>query len=71
MAQAKRKDKARTVLKKGEGQRNNGTYYYRWQDKKETGTICTPRHYRSFANRKSRSKKISMTGSKLRHGILR
>ena len=34
MAQAKRKDKARTVLKKGEGQRNNGTYYYRWQDKK-------------------------------------
>ena len=34
MAQAKRKDKARTVLKKGEGQRSNGTYYYRWQDRK-------------------------------------
>ena len=34
MAQAKRKDKARTVLKTGEGQRSNGTYYYRWQDKK-------------------------------------
>ena len=30
MAQARRKDKARTVLRKGEGQRNNGTYYYRW-----------------------------------------
>ena len=34
MAQARRKDKARTVLKKGEGQRSNGTYYYRWQDRK-------------------------------------
>ena len=34
MAQARRKDKARTVLRKGEGQRSNGTYYYRWQDKK-------------------------------------
>ncbi len=34
MAQAKRKDKARTVLKTGEGQRSNGTYYYRWQDRK-------------------------------------
>ena len=34
MAQARRKDKARTVLRTGEGQRNNGTYYYSWQDKK-------------------------------------
>lgn len=34
MAQSKRKDKARTVLKTGEGHRSNGTYYYRWQDKK-------------------------------------
>lgn len=33
MAQAKRKDTARVVLKTGEGQRNNGTYYYRWQDR--------------------------------------
>ena len=33
MAQARRKDKARTILRKGEGQRNNGTYYYRWQDR--------------------------------------
>ena len=34
MAQEKRKDKSRVVLKTGEGQRNNGTYYYRWQDRK-------------------------------------
>lgn len=34
MAQAKRKDKSHAVLKKGEGQRSNGTYYYRWQDRK-------------------------------------
>ena len=34
MAQERRKDKTRVVLKTGEGQRNNGTYYYRWQDKK-------------------------------------
>ena len=34
MAQERRKDKARVVLKTGEGQRNNGTYYYRWQDRK-------------------------------------
>ena len=33
MAQARRKDKARTILRKGEGQRSNGTYYYRWQDR--------------------------------------
>ena len=33
MAQTKRKDSARVVLRTGEGQRNNGTYYYRWQDK--------------------------------------
>ena len=33
MAQARRKDKARTILRKGEGQRNNGPYYYRWQDR--------------------------------------
>ena len=33
MAQARRKDKVRTILRKGEGQRNNGTYYYRWQDR--------------------------------------
>ncbi len=34
MAQAKRKDKSRVVLRTGEGQRQNGTYFYRWQDKK-------------------------------------
>lgn len=34
MAQERRKDKTRVVLKTGEGQRNNGTYYYRWQDRK-------------------------------------
>ena len=33
MAQAKRKDRARVVLKNGEGQRSNGSYYYRWQDR--------------------------------------
>ena len=74
MAQARRKDKARTVLRKGEGQRSNGTYYYRWQDKKGN------RHYlyakslqelREQENRKSRSKKTNMTGSKPRRGMLR
>lgn len=31
--QKKRKDKNRVVLKKGEGQRENGTYFYRWTTK--------------------------------------
>lgn len=31
--QTKRKDKDRIVLRKGEGQRPNGTYEYRWTDK--------------------------------------
>ncbi len=30
----KRKDKDRIVLRTGEGQRPNGTYEYRWTDKK-------------------------------------
>lgn len=30
----KRKDKARIVLKTGEGQRENGSYYFRWTDSK-------------------------------------
>lgn len=30
----KRKDKNRVVLKTGEGQRPNGTYFFRWNDKK-------------------------------------
>ena len=29
----KRKDKNRIVLKTGEGQRQNGTYFFRWKDK--------------------------------------
>lgn len=32
MAQAKRKDKSRIVLRTGEGQRPNGTYEYRWTE---------------------------------------
>ena len=31
--QNKRKDKNRVVLRKGEGERPNGTYEYRWTDK--------------------------------------
>ena len=31
---AKRKDKSRVVLKTGEGQRENGSYYFRWSDSK-------------------------------------
>lgn len=34
MAQTKRKDKSRMVLKTGEVQRANGTYHYCWTDKK-------------------------------------
>ena len=34
MAQAKRRDKARAVLRKGEVQRENGTYHYSWTDRK-------------------------------------
>lgn len=34
MAQAKRKDKSRVVLRKGEMQRANGTYHYCWTDGK-------------------------------------
>lgn len=34
MAQAKRKDKSRVVLRKGEVQRANGTYHYCWTDSK-------------------------------------
>lgn len=33
MAQAKRKDKSRIVLRTGEGQRPNGTYEYRWTER--------------------------------------
>ncbi len=32
MAKAKRKDKSRVVLRKGESQRSNGTYHYSWTD---------------------------------------
>lgn len=32
MAKAKRKDKSRVVLRKGEIQRSNGTYHYSWTD---------------------------------------
>ncbi len=34
MAQPKRKDKSRVVLRKGEVQRANGTYHYCWTDGK-------------------------------------
>lgn len=34
MARPKRKDKTRVVLKTGEGQRTNGTYFFRWTDKR-------------------------------------
>ncbi len=34
MAKEKRKDKSRVVLKTGEGQRENGSYYFRWTDRK-------------------------------------
>lgn len=34
MATTRRKDKSRVVLKSGEGQRENGSYYYRWTDSK-------------------------------------
>lgn len=34
MAQTKRKDKSRVVLRKGEVQRQNGTYHYCWTDNK-------------------------------------
>ena len=34
MAKAKRRDKARAVLRKGEVQRENGTYHYSWTDRK-------------------------------------
>lgn len=55
MAQERRKDKTRVVLKTGEGQRNNGTYYYRWQDKKGK------RHYlyaRSLKELREKEKEI-------------
>lgn len=32
MAQAKRKDRSRAILRKGEVQRQNGTYHYCWTD---------------------------------------
>ena len=32
MANTKRKDKSRKVLRKGESQRSDGTYQYRWTD---------------------------------------
>ena len=32
MAQKRLSDKGRQVLRKGEGQRSNGSYYYRWTD---------------------------------------
>lgn len=34
MAQPKRKDKSRVVLRKGEVQRANGTYHYCWTEGK-------------------------------------
>lgn len=34
MSQKRKDSKTRAVLKPGEGERDNGTYYYRWQDKK-------------------------------------
>lgn len=34
MPRPKRKDKSRVVLKTGEGQRENGSYYFRWNDRK-------------------------------------
>ena len=55
MAQERRRDKARAVLKTGEGQRKNGTYYYRWQDRKGN------RHYvyaKSLAELREKEKEV-------------
>ena len=35
----KRKDKSRVVLKKGESQRKDGTYDYRWTSKNGTSNL--------------------------------
>ena len=39
MANTKRKDKSRKVLRKGESQRSDGTYQYRWTDVEPKKTV--------------------------------
>ena len=42
MAQKKRMDHARAVLRVGEGQRKDGAYYYRWTERGKRHTIYAP-----------------------------
>ena len=44
MAQKRVSEKGRAVLRKGEGQRPNGSYYYRWSDKSGSAIPFIPSH---------------------------
>lgn len=71
MAQPKRKDKSRVVLRKGEVQRANGTYHYCWTDGKGKRHFVYAKLWKNFGIRKQRSKRISPMASKLRQNIPR
>ena len=49
----KRKDKSRVVLKKGESQRKDGTYDYRWTLEMGEDTQSMPKHWKNFVLKKT------------------
>lgn len=48
----KRKDKSRVVLKKGESQRKDGTYDYRWTSKNGKDIQSMLKHWKNFVSKK-------------------
>ena len=70
MAQPKRKDKSRVVLRKGEVQRANGIIIA-GRMARESVTSFTQKLWKNFGIRKQRSKRISPMASKLRQNIPR
>ena len=48
----KRKDKDRIVLRKGESQRKDGNYDYRWTPEMANAILCMLRHWKNCVQRK-------------------
>lgn len=60
----KRKDKNRVVLKTGEGQRPNGTYFFRWNDKKGNRFYVYAKSLEELREKEKEIKKDKIDGIK-------
>ena len=69
MANTKRKDKSRKVLRKGESQRPDGTYQFRWTDENRKRHCIYARNLDDLDIRKMKSTRTRKTVSRQKHAI--